>query len=52
MNSESDVKAFAAVSSWPSTMYAVKVRTLTRVGIAFRINLRDQTQDLGRPLNG
>jgi hypothetical protein len=39
VKSESDVKAFAAVSSWPSTMYAVKVSTLTNVGMAFRINL-------------
>ena len=48
VNRESDVKALAAVSSWPSSMYAVNVRTLTKVGIAFKINLR-RPRDTLRP---
>ncbi len=40
VKSEREVKALAAVSLWPSTMYAVKVSTLTSVGMAFRMKLR------------
>jgi len=40
VKSEREVKALAAVSLWPSAMYAVKVSTLTSVGMAFRMKLR------------
>ena len=39
VNSDSDVKAFAAVSSLPIQMYAANEVTLTTVGIAFNRNL-------------